>query len=179
MSEFSESYHLRDAQTAGVALLERAGLAGWVFPDAGGWTAVVPDTGPRFDPDPDMVAGNRGTLVYYFNAEDHGWGFCLWDGATLVSAYQVEWTDELDEERDRLDVPAMHAHLDLAADRRDAIDAALASPTLDSIFVVDQNPGRRFAAALGLSNHEWISGDYLRHGDADADGIVRVEGRSS
>jgi hypothetical protein len=97
VSEFSQSYHVvtDDAET-GAALLRDAGLTGWVFPASNGWVTVLPDPDEFGTPSPALVAANAGTLLYYLNAEDHGWTFTIWEGGEQVCAYGCAWDHTLD-----------------------------------------------------------------------------------
>src|SRR5262245_5368123 len=104
MSEFSQSYHLRTSDEAdGVALLERAGRSGWVMTPGDEWVTVIafPDT--FGEPLPAMVEANEGLLVFYLNAEDHGWLFTVFQGAQPVSSYGCSWEEALDVQDDQLD----------------------------------------------------------------------------
>ncbi len=178
MSEFSESYHLRAQDLdEGVALLERAGIAGWVFPPVGGWCTVVPERDFGGVPDEAVIAANAGLLLFYVNAEDHGWGFWLFDGPHLVSSYSIGWTDEVEADDSALDLGLLRDRLGAAVGPRwDEVERALSTPSAPDEIFGDGNPGHRFAAAVGLSNYEWISGHYLDTDEADHPGLVRVEG---
>jgi hypothetical protein len=185
MSEFSESFHLRaDDTAAGVALLERAGLPGWVLPAEGGWVTVVVERDFTGEPEPALVAANDGVLLLYVNAEDHGWSLTAWDGTTEVSHYEAEWTDDIAADTSRLDVDALGARLGgVEGADVDALRTILADDLsgLDVQEVVRWvqigNPGHRAAAAIGLTNVSWLSGDYLRNDDGRVEDAVRVAGR--
>ena len=176
MSEFSESHHLRtDDQAEAVELLERARRSGWVFPPANGWTMIVVDAPFDGEPDPTLVAANEGLLLHYVNAEDHGWGFSVFDGTDAVSTYEIEWTDEVDVDDEELDLDALRARLPHVADEQwQAIERELGEPDEDALVAL-VNPGHRVAAALGLAQVEWVSGPYLASDPPDTPGVVRFD----
>lgn len=179
MSEFSESYHLQtDDQQAGVALLQRAGLAGWVFPPANGWCTVVVDGPFSGMPVGALIAANEAVLLHYMNAEDHGWGFTVWHGTTEISSYGIGWTEDIEVDTSHLDLVALREQLSaVPPDAWPAIIAGLEVPEdPEQLFVGLENQGHAFARRLGLSNFEWVSGHYLATDGGDAVGpdVVRV-----
>jgi dihydrofolate reductase len=98
VSEFSESYHLEaDEQQAGIHLLHRANLDGFVFPPQGGWMTILPRS--KFGALPDaLVQANQGVLLRYLLDEDAGWMFEIFTGPRLGSRYQCRWLDWSDQE---------------------------------------------------------------------------------
>jgi hypothetical protein len=93
MSEFSENYHLQaDDQQAGVHLLQRARLDGFVFPPQRGWVSIIPRL--EFGEMPDrLVEANEGWLLRYLLDQDAGWMFQVYTGPVLVSSYECRWLD--------------------------------------------------------------------------------------
>lgn len=182
MSEFSESYHLRaDDQQAGVALLKRAGLAGFVFPPKQGWVTVLAE-GSMFEPNHVLIAANEGVLLYYTNAEDHGWSFTIIRSSEAVSHFSANW--EADEPyRDELLNAA--AVCDLAQQacgvQRDPaeLDGLLKPDDPFAWVETGESPAVMFARFIGLTNFEWLSYDYYARDhdpeEAAAEGIVAVE----
>jgi hypothetical protein len=182
VSEFSESHHLATTdQAEGVSLLERSGLAGWVFPpSAAGWTAVVPEAPFTSDPSAELLGENVGVLLYYLNAEDHGWGLAAYDGPELVFEAWTEWDDEVTVRGDPTGLPALW---DLLGDRvPDESRLPLAGhlfpdPSEHERLVDLVNPGHHAARLLGLDPHEWVSGEpELAEEHALRPGVVRVDG---
>src|SRR5262245_49242479 len=95
MSEFSESYHLFTSNQEEAAKLIRAsGLRGFALAPGNGWVSFVVGDG-CFEPDPRVTGQNRSCLLHYVNAEDHGWGFELFDGSKSVCRYSCHWDDEV------------------------------------------------------------------------------------
>src|SRR5215510_591113 len=95
MSEFSESYHLRTGRADdAVALLRRAGVAGFVFPPRNGWVTFVAADG-EFQPDARITAANQSTLLHFDACEDHGWSFSIFQAAKLVSRFKCDWTRKI------------------------------------------------------------------------------------
>ena len=181
MSEFSESYHLlTEDQHAGVALLERAGRAGWVFPPANGWCTVVVDGEFTGMPAGAVIAANEGVLLQYVNAEDHGWGFTVWNETAEISAYGIGWTEEIQADTSQLDLAKLREYLPVVRPGAwPAIEAGLEPPEDHAtLFIGVENPGHRFARQLGLANFEWVSGHYLATGGEESVGpdVVRVDG---
>lgn len=188
MSEFSQSYHLRtDAQADGVALLERAGLGGWVFPPGNGWVSFVPLPDPYGEPTSELVQANRGTLLFYMNAEDHGWVFTIFEGPQPVSSYGCGWEDDLDVQDEQLDASLVDALV-----RDGAMDPDLASEQAQRLLHPDgidqvltyfthtegRNPGHGFAETLGLEHFHELSAAYLQQGGdtmlSGIDGVIRL-----
>ena len=185
MSEFSESFHLlADGQAAGVALLERAGLAGWVYRPANGWVTVVLDRDFSGEGDPALIEANEGVLLLYVNAEDHGWSLTVWEGSTERSAYEAEWTEEMSTKTRKLDLNEVKRLLAPAIGEESAhrlmelLRAPLAESDWDS-WIADGNPGHRAARLLRLEHADWLSGMYLAAEPSAAadDGAVRVDTR--
>lgn len=76
MSEFSEVYFLKsNDQNDAVCLIKEAGLRGYVCPERDGWVAFVANTDPAFHLSQQLVEKNKGVLLHFVNAEDHGWEF--------------------------------------------------------------------------------------------------------
>jgi hypothetical protein len=86
MSEFSESYHLEaDDQQAGLHLLQRARLEGFVFPPERGWVSILPRS--EFGETPDaLVEANQRWLLHYLLDQDAGWMFASTTGRSSPPA---------------------------------------------------------------------------------------------
>ncbi len=166
MSEFSESYHLRSRDTADtVALLRRAGVDGFVFPSAEGWTAFVAEGG-TFAPDERLVAAAPAPLLHYVCAEDHGWSFALFAAGACRSAYQCSWDEQVQVHDDDC-VPEVLVPY-FAPDYpqpRETLARLLRPATLNEIF--EYNPAYTFAAVLGLRNYAWTAYDTVARDVAD------------
>lgn len=94
MSEFSESLHLRSDDVNDVAtLLGAAKVAGYVFPASKSWVSFVydgdePPARERFDR---LIAANRGLLVHWDYAEEHGCNVTLYEGAKRAGRLKVSF----------------------------------------------------------------------------------------
>jgi hypothetical protein len=79
MSEFSESYHLKNGNLDDVvALIRRSGQTGYAAKVCDGWTTAIPEsTICGFSYDENFVKGNTGILLHYNYPEDHGFSFTL------------------------------------------------------------------------------------------------------
>ena len=98
MSEFSESYHLEAGdQQAGIHLLRRAHLEGFVFPPQRGWVSIIPRSSFGQLPDA-LVQANQGVLLRYLLDEDAGWMLEVFTDPQLASHYQCRWLDWSDQE---------------------------------------------------------------------------------
>lgn len=176
MSEFSESTHLRagDVQEA-VSALERAGLGGWVLPPASGWVTVVVDAPFGSRPDLLLAPAFDGVILHYLNAEDHGWGCWLHHRGEALSAYETEWTFDVEIDDGALDAPAMLAALAATGLEIDpgALEALLHPADLEAeLEAPGDNPGHRFARLLGLPAFVWLAADGMAAGEEP--GAIRV-----
>lgn len=160
MSEFSESYHLRgEGIEEGVALLRRAGLKGYVFPPENGWISMVAEQN-SFEPDQRITSQNRGTLLHFFSAEDHGWGFAVFEDEKVVCAYTCGWDDDVRIDDSQYSA-AVLARV-LGADGPQTVAAIEKILHPDDIDVaIDSEPGSVFAEALHLPHYEWFAYDYV------------------
>jgi hypothetical protein len=126
MSEFSESYHLQaDDQQAGVHLLRRARLDGFVFPPQRGWVTIIPRS--EFGEMPDgLVEANEGWLLRYLLDQDAGWMFQVYSGPILVSSYECRWLDWSDpEHRVKVDASGVDVEVVWALAQRHGHDPEL------------------------------------------------------
>lgn len=165
MSEFSESCHLASLETAtGIALLERAGVSGWVFPAVEGWVTVVVDADFSGQAEWLLSPANEGVMLAYVNAEDHGWGFAVFDGPNEVSRYTCNWEDDIEFDDSKLDRDRLAALVPAAIHL--VTSGTLEPATIEDAFDVAtlENPGHRAARILGIRHVKWISGEYLRTG---------------
>ena len=161
MSEFSESYHLRTERSEdAVELLRRARLKGYVFPAIGGWVTFLAENG-SFKPDQLIVANcPPAPLLHYVSAEDHGWGFTLFDQGNTACKYSCAWDpgltiDDAHYSRDELQrlVPLADSLLleEFESEMR---------PT-EYKDIVGSEASKNFARALGLEHYEWIAYHYV------------------
>jgi hypothetical protein len=97
VSEFSDSFHLRTNDPADViAMLRAAKVAGSVFPAQNGWVSFVFERGLRVGSNElaeRVFAANKGLLVDYAYAEDHGCWVSVYRGpervARLVCSFET------------------------------------------------------------------------------------------
>jgi hypothetical protein len=177
MSEFSESYHLRGTDIKeGVALVQRAGLKGYVFPPKDGWIPIVAE-GNSFAPDERITSRNTGILLHYVSAEDHGWSFAVFEGKELRCGYDCAWDDEVRVDDSRYSSDALARTL--GADGPAAVSAAekILHPA-DIDAAVDTEPARVFAEAMRLPRFEWFAYDYVAHdfheSPSEYEGVIKV-----
>ena len=160
MSEFSESYHLRsDHADAAVELLRRAGRKGYVYPPAGGWVSFVADNG-TFEPDSRIVAAATHPLLHFVSAEDHGWSFTLFERGKIVSSYSCEWKNDITVDDSRYSREAIQKLVPSAdLELLDEFERRLHPQDFDELLQV--NPSRLLAQAIGLAHYEWLAYDYI------------------
>lgn len=95
MSEFSEVYFLRsNEQDEAILLLKKAGVQGYVYPVRDGWATFAANTSPLFKFSEKLKEANKGILMQFVNAEDHGWGFEVCVGNKSVCGYYYEIESE-------------------------------------------------------------------------------------
>jgi len=155
MSEFSESYHLKSADPQdAVAILRRAGLAGYVFPAAHGWVSFVADEG-QFAPDLRIVRESTALLLHYVYAEDHGWSFAFHEHGRPVTSYSCQWDPELEVTDSSLSLDTLRALVARhGAGDIDAVIARLHPASFEE--AIESETAKQFAAALGLTHYEWL-----------------------
>jgi hypothetical protein len=160
MSEFSESYHLRTARAHdAVELLRRAGRKGYVFPPVAGWVTFVAE-GSEFLPDEAIVEAAQHPLLHYMCAEDHGWGFTLLDGTRTVCRYLCEWTDDMAVDDTGYFRAALLRYVPSAQQALlDEFEQQLHPDDMDQ--VMEAEPAKLFAQALGLQHFDWVAYDYV------------------
>jgi hypothetical protein len=178
MSEFSESYHLRGtSRRDAIALLERAGLTGYVFPALDGWVTFVAH-GKPFELNEHLVAANDGVLVHWVFADDHGWAFDVVKATKPIMKYWCSWEDEIEVEG-----KISHAELQKALGMElpglagEAGVTILYPESIEQLIAV--KPAYSFAKAIGLANYRWLAYDYLtrdqERGHPIPAGVQRVE----
>lgn len=97
MSQFSTSYHLitSDQQDA-VKLLKNANLHGYIFPEKDGIVTFVikQEQISEFKCCEQLLMHNTKPLVFYINAEDHGWSYEIYDKNECVVSYSSSFNEE-------------------------------------------------------------------------------------
>ncbi|MGG6295354.1 hypothetical protein ACQ4M4_13265 [Leptolyngbya sp. AN02str] len=166
MSEFSESYHLREAtQEDAVQLLQRAGLNGIVFPSSNGWTSFVP-SGNNWEALGAIVQANVGLLLHYSYAEDHGWLIEIYHGVERQMKFQ-HWWDGSEESVDDQGMPhpSNDPNFDLLAQWIPQSSENVS--TLHECLRLDgQDRAYDFAHLIGLEHFKWLSPVYWSHDPA-------------
>lgn len=159
MSEFSESLHLRTRSASAAAnLLRRAGAVGFVLPPLGGFCAIAVKRGSLDR----VVAANRGTLLAYDYAGDHGCSIAAYVGTERVARLSMSF----ETPRRRFDRSAFVTRK-LLTERA----ASELQKTLDG----DGVPGAaELARPFGITRFRWFSYDYERSATFPAEGRVHV-----
>jgi hypothetical protein len=172
VSEFSDSFHLRSSDPAdAIALLRAARVAGSVFPAENGWVSFVFERGTRIGTKElaeRVFAANKGLLVDYAYAADHGCWVSVYRGPERVARLSVSFetpTCSFDRE----------AFLELRLLTLAGADA------IERWMRHDQGP-RDYVVAkqLGLPRYRWFARRYEVEEpsegavEVDADGRVRT-----
>jgi len=182
MSEFSESYHLFTSnQEEAVELIRAWGLRGFAFAPENNWVSFVVDEA-EFSPDPRVTATNRGSLLHYVNAEDHGWNFELFEGPRSVCRYRCDWENDIYPDLSDFK-PAEISRLlgnEIGA-RVAALIPQFTPTTIDELF--EYETAYDFARALGLPHYEWFCydgvADSCARRDEDYAGCIEVPTRKA
>jgi hypothetical protein len=172
VSEFSQSYHLvSDSTDKGVELLTRAGLRGWVFEPGNGWVTLLIRPDEYGQPNRTLVGANTGTLLYYLNAEDHGWTFSVYQGTEVTCAYGCSWEGSIEVEESTLDMKVLEGIIapnlpDQAHEAVVALDRLLHPESFEHLTAYfahteGNNPGHGFAEIMGLQHFHWLSTHYM------------------
>ncbi len=176
MSEFSESYHLYGGSTAeGMALLKKAGLKGFVFPQSNGWVTLVAE-GPQYQPNERLINSSEGILLHLANAGDHGWSFSIYRNGNPECFYECSWEEGLrinDSGFDRqvlLELVKANARLCIGIDTEE-IDEFLYPDSLDEMLELGESPAALFSQLVGLDYYEWVSYRYVEQDRKDKTGI--------
>lgn len=144
-------------------------LTGAVFSPVRGWVTVVPE-GEMYEAVDQMAMSNRGLLLHYLYAEDHGWQFELYKDNSIICQYECGWESELAISDSDLNQAALVSLL-IEKSREKALENILYPPDLNTIIM--DPPAYRFANLVGLEHYEWLSGGYL-DGIAERDPKVIV-----
>ncbi|UJF36032.1 hypothetical protein [Paenibacillus hexagrammi] len=170
MSQFSESYHFRgeDRQEV-VKLLQESQLEGYILPDKQGWvTFVVKES--NFEPLPAIIRNNRGVLLHYVYAEDHGWSLFLFQDEREVSRYICNWDDEIRIDNLGMDIQAF---FNLGLIHESNFQAEWLQPqSFEELF--DTEPCYKMAQALGIAYYDWISYHSVLHNANEFENLIHV-----
>ncbi len=162
MSEFSDSYHLRNGSVdAAAELIRRAGQTGYVLEPIGPWVTFV-CAQSEMEPLDSVIDANLGTLVYYLYAEDHSWGFQIYEADDVTCTYFCDWSSG--------EIVVNDSDLDMSVvEKLMKPDSEVSLKDLDrlfhpeSIYEVFDNGGAAngFAQAVGLTHYNWLSYHYV------------------
>lgn len=96
MSQFSTCYHLITSyQQDAVKLLKDANLHGYIFPEKNGIVTFViqQEQMSEFSCCEQLLMHNTKPLVFYINAEDHGWSYEIYDKNECVVSYSSSFNE--------------------------------------------------------------------------------------
>jgi hypothetical protein len=172
VSEFSDSFHLRATDPAdAIALLRAAGVAGSVFPAENGWVSFVFERGSGIGTKElaeRVFTANKGLLVDYSYAADHGCWVAVYLGAERVARLTVSF-----------ETPSRS--FDREAFLRLGLLAPAGADAIERWMHGDQRTGDYVVAKqLGLPRYRWFARRYELDEpseggvEVDADGSVRT-----
>ncbi|MDR1565552.1 MAG: hypothetical protein LBS74_11400 [Oscillospiraceae bacterium] len=95
MSEFSESYHLKNGSLQdAIDLIKKSSQSGYAKKPCKDWVTLVPESAIcGFNCDKKLVKNNTGILVQYIYPEDHGFCFRVFNRNRLVAEYFYDFND--------------------------------------------------------------------------------------
>jgi hypothetical protein len=161
MSEFSESYHLRsESAEDAVGLLRGISRKGYVYQPVNSWVTFFAEAS-NFEPDARIVAAATRPLLHYVSAEDHGWSFTLFNRTEVVSAYRCDWDDDDIKVDDfRYSRAALQQFVPTAQPALlEDFERWLRPQDIDRLLQTE--PSKLFARALGLDHYDWYSFHYI------------------
>jgi hypothetical protein len=113
-----DACHVRtDTWEEAESLLQSAALRGYAFEPARGWSSLVID---EISPE-QLVEKNPGILLHLFHDQESGWGFSLYQGARVVSAFSCDFGETIEIYREHLDVPGTADVLGLNEETQQAL----------------------------------------------------------
>ncbi len=174
MSEFSECFYLRsDNPQDGIDLLKRAGFQGAVFKPSHNWVTVIPDS-PMNEAVESMKSVNKGSLLHYMYAEDHGWSFSIFKQDEQIFHYDCSWEDDIEINDKEVHMEAVEEFLLDPSEMSDFNDL-LYPNSIDDL--ADDPRSRKFAGLIGLEYFEWMSWDYITRTDPEyfKDSLIMIE----
>ena len=173
MSEFSESYHLRSERAEdAIELLRRIKHQGFVYQPVNGWVTFLAEGGV-FEPDERIVATATHPLLHYVSAEDHGWGFTLFDRTKIVTAYHCDWDDDIRADDSNYSRAALQKYVPSAKPAvLDDFERWLHPEDFEQLFAAE--PSKVFAVALGLEHYDWLSFDYIANDPDNHTDVIQV-----
>ncbi len=174
MSEHSESYHIRTADTKTTIRQLRDGkFAGIVFPADTGWLTFVPyNDGHNF---PGVHLNGiaecvETTVMWYFYAQDFGWSFALARPGSENVSFDASW--DQDAANDNVNTVIESIQDVLPQPEKIAKLGALLKTA--HLLNDDNPPAYRFAQLLGLPAYDWTSPDYVT---SEPDNFIKSGGR--
>ena len=160
MSEFSESYHfITNNEKDVIDLLKRANLKGYIFPVTNNWCSFLPE-GNIYKQNIKLIEANKGYLLHYQFAEDHGWSIKLYDSNKLISEYNCNWSDTLLIDEKNLFFEKIEKIILKNDNQKIGIIKELLNPK-DYDDIYNTEPAYTFAKTIGLTYYKWLAYDYL------------------
>lgn len=165
-SEFSESYHIKASnQQEGIALLQRAGLKGYVFPEKNGWVTILPQYEKYpFIPIEKLIKANESLMVYYACAEDHGWTLNIYQKSENILSYDCDWTyKEIRIKDNGLNLAILKKIIGKPSQEKDDhFWKKVFYPKNHNDIFENELPSYNIAKLLSLPFYEWLSYDYIK-----------------
>ncbi|WP_141504672.1 hypothetical protein [Paenibacillus luteus] len=174
MSEFSQSYHLRTSDKEEViTLLKRSGKHGYVFEPTNGWVTFVVADGD-FSADEEVTKQNRGTLVHYVYAEDHGWELLVYHSNQIVFDFNCAWEDDLVIKAEKLDVNVIAKLILEQGNAVENFESIFEIKDIEELFALETPPAFLIADLLGIIHYNWISYENVHDDPSFFQGLTEI-----
>lgn len=193
MSQFSVSFHLKteDPQIC-VDMINSCGLKGYVFPQVNNWVSFVCEE-EDITKNNSIIQANKGLLIYYYYAEDFGWGFSVFKLKKRICRYECMWSGPMldeygefvfDEDGELLELQDLKVEdadlkmnilfqlLDNDFNKMNYMKELLHPQSIEE--AIQNNPSYNFAELLGIENFDWISYEYVSRNSEEFAGIIKV-----
>ncbi len=119
-----------------------------------------------FFPNEPLINANRGKLLHYIFAEDHGWNFEIYAGDQCVCEYSVDWNgDEEEIEESENIIDELFSLIKTGDEKKDAaiMDAIKEFfPPDDSDEQFDHYHAYQFADMIGLKHYYLLSVEHVK-----------------
>ena len=116
MSEFSEGYFLKTKDTQEASqLLKNSNLEGYISEEVhNDWVLILPNK-EAFESCSEIIENNKGILLHYQYADDHGFFFALYQGNQAVSYYEDSY-DEMSYNNNNLNLDVLASTLNFSSE---------------------------------------------------------------
>jgi len=164
MSEFSESYHIKNISLDDAkALIKKSGQSGYAGKLNNDWAVLVPQSAEcGSGADETIVSNNENILLHYTFAEDHCFMFEVFNGNEKISEYASDINEDLQIFSKNLNPAELIKVLELNITESDLIK--LLTPANMEEYFADPQFNYRLMDLLGIprESYSWISYHYCQ-----------------